>query len=142
MVGVHRQDRIRRATRGHAAAVALLAAASLTGGCIGGGGGGGGGGGSSDPGTRFTADAGESVTLEWQPPRERSDGSAFRASELDRYEVHIGESSGSYGRTVETLAPQAEIGGLDEGTYYFAVRAVDAEGLASDFSAEAVGTIR
>ena len=84
----------------------------------------------------------DTVSLSWQRPETREDGSDLMASEIDRYEVFFGSSSGEYDQSIETLSTSAEISDLSEGKYYFAVKAYDNDGLASAFSDERSTTLQ
>jgi hypothetical protein len=82
------------------------------------------------------------ATLSWIPPTERADGSPLET--LSGYRIVYGEASHSYDRSI--LLPNAVqtryvVEGLTEGTWYFAVRAIDIQGLESAPSAEVSKTI-
>ncbi|MCC5860062.1 MAG: fibronectin type III domain-containing protein [Ectothiorhodospiraceae bacterium] len=79
------------------------------------------------------------VQLSWNAPKEREDGSPLPAGHIDRYEIHYGQVSGDYDQITEIAAngsDTATINSLTEGTWYFAVKAVDLEERASRFSDE------
>ena len=78
-----------------------------------------------------------SATLRWNPPTQNTDGSAL--TDLASYQVSYGTSPRSYATTLAVAASASSvvIDGLEAGTYYFAVKAVNAAGVASEFSNEA-----
>ena len=99
------------------------------------------GGGFSAPGGDESGSSGTSgngqVTLSWERPESREDGTTFMASEVDTYEVAYGSSSGDYTETLETSNTSARINSLPVGeTYYFTVRIRDTNGLTSDYAPE------
>jgi hypothetical protein len=78
------------------------------------------------------------ATLSWQPPTERVDGSPL--TRLSGYRILYGQQSRRYTYTIEITNPGLTryfIDGLGEGWWYFAIVAIDSEGLASAPSAEA-----
>lgn len=100
--------------------------ASTSGGTGGGGDAGGGGGGS----------VAASVTLEWEAPTTRADGSALL--DLAGYRVHYGTEPGNYSATVDIgAATTCVIEDLTQGdTYFFAVTSYDSSGNESEPSNE------
>ena len=83
-----------------------------------------------------------SVTLSWQPPTEREDGTPLTA--LAGYRLFYGRSSRDYTEEVRIDNPGVTthvIDNLGSGTWYFAMTAIDADGLESDLSAEATRAI-
>jgi len=83
-----------------------------------------------------------SVTLSWQPPTERVDGSPI--GDLSGYRLLYGQGSGDYTQTIAINNPgitRYMIEGLTSGDWFFAIQAVDAGGLVSAPSAEARTTI-
>jgi hypothetical protein len=83
-----------------------------------------------------------SATLSWSPPTERADGSPI--GELEGYEVLYGQRSRDYDIVVEIHNPgitRYVIESLGPGTWYFAVKAVTADGLESAPSQEVSKTI-
>ncbi|HEX7081027.1 MAG TPA: putative Ig domain-containing protein [Gammaproteobacteria bacterium] len=76
------------------------------------------------------------ATLSWLPPTEKTDGSPL---ELAGYKIYWGTASRSYSHVEEVGAGTATyvIENLTPATWYFAVTAVDSEGLESDYSNEA-----
>jgi len=82
------------------------------------------------------------VTLRWDPPSVRADGSAL--TDLAGYKVYWGTTSGEYDESAEITSPAATsyvIEGLGRGTYYFSTTAVSAKGLESESSNETSVTI-
>ena len=79
-----------------------------------------------------------SATLSWQPPTERVDGSPL--PRLSGYRILYGQQSRRYSYSIEITNPGLTryfIDGLGEGWWYFAIVAIDREGLESPPSAEA-----
>lgn len=76
------------------------------------------------------------VVLRWEAPAQFTDGTALPTSELGGYRIYHGSSESGLQRIAEvdraTLAMALE--DLQQGTHYFAVTAVTASGLESDFS--------
>jgi trimeric autotransporter adhesin len=96
--------------------------------------------------TALTVTGGGSVTLTWDAPTTREDGSPLNATtDLSMYKIYYGTSSKSYTQTVSVTNPgTATITqklNLAPGTYYFVVTVVDAQGLESGYSIEASKTI-
>ena len=83
-------------------------------------------------------DTSGSVTVSWQAPESREDGSDFRAADVSHYEVAYGTESGDLTESVtDVKEPSVYINTLQSGeTYYFAVRVFDHDGLASQYSEE------
>jgi len=96
--------------------------------------------GSSDSGTGsgFAGATGSGeVALSWEPPDSRDDGTPLMASEVDKYKVAYGTTSGDYPETLETSGTSARINSLPTGeTYYFTVRVQDHNGLTSEYAPE------
>ena len=82
-----------------------------------------------------------SATLSWMPPTERTDGSPI--GQLAGYEVLYGQVSRNYDTVVELDAgiTRYVVQDLGPGTWYFAIRAVTADGLESSPSQEVSKTI-
>lgn len=104
-------------------------------------GGGGGGSGTSADSSTDPGDSSEttSVTITWVAPSSRTDGSPLSLSQIARYEVNYGRSSGEYTDTItvnDATATEAVIPNLENGTYHIAVRVYDTNGLDSRFSEE------
>lgn len=78
-----------------------------------------------------------SATLQWNPPTERVDNS--RLTDLAGYEIHYGQSPGSYTDNIQISNPGLStyvVDDLTNGTWYFSVTAFDSENRLSDFSNE------
>ncbi|GBO90128.1 fibronectin type III domain-containing protein [Marinobacter salsuginis] len=77
-----------------------------------------------------------SATLSWTAPLTRVDGSSISLSEIQSYEILYGSSPDSLSNTVTVDGSQisAEITGLSPGTWYFAIRVIDTDGLTSENS--------
>jgi predicted phage tail protein len=91
------------------------------------------GGGSSAPSTSIRGPARGSVTISWTAPTQNTDGTAL--TDLSGYRVLYGTSPDALTQSVEVAGSSVTattIDGLTPGTYYVAVAAVNAAGLASD----------
>jgi fibronectin type 3 domain-containing protein len=77
------------------------------------------------------------VTLSWQPPALREDGTPLDGS-LGGYRVYYGSISRNYTDSIRINDPQVtqQSFQLPSGLYYFAMTAVDRDGLESDYSNE------
>jgi hypothetical protein len=77
------------------------------------------------------------ATLRWTAPTQNVDGTAL--TNLAGYQVSYGTASKSYCSTLAAAAgvTSVVIEGLEPGTWYFAVKAVNAAGKVSEFSNEA-----
>lgn len=77
-----------------------------------------------------------SAVLTWSPPTQKEDGTAV---ELAGYRVYWGKASGNYTdfEEVGTDVVTHVVDDLTSGTWYFAVTAVDPNGIESNFSNEA-----
>ena len=83
-----------------------------------------------------------SVTLNWQPPIEISDGSAL--VDLAGYNIYVGTSSNSYDYRIEIDNPGLStyvVEDLEPDTYYFAATSFNASGVESAFSDEVVRSV-
>jgi PKD repeat protein len=90
----------------------------------------------------FTIDvvdvANGSVTLNWTPPTQNTDGSAL--TDLAGYRIGYGQSANDLSKVITLMnagLTSAVIESLTAGTWYFAVKAVNAAGVESDYSAVA-----
>lgn len=142
--------------------IVLTALATALTACGGGGSAGGSGGGHGDIGggsiTNPPADS-RYVVLTWEAPVTREDGSCL--DDLAAYELSYGLSPGVYDKTIKVEADDMAssdtgrstncgavrsysylLDNLETGSWYFAVRAVDAAGNVSDYSNEAIRTIQ
>jgi hypothetical protein len=81
--------------------------------------------------------AGE-ARLSWVPPTEREDGSPI--GEALTYRVLWGQDSRQYDHSEMVSETEYTVADLGPGVWYFAVTAIDAGGLESDYSAEASKT--
>ena len=78
-----------------------------------------------------------SVTLNWTSPTTNTDGTPL--TNLDAYRVFYGQASRSYGKSVYVPAATTHsvvIEGLAAGTWYFAIKSINASGVASAYSGE------
>ncbi|MCP1677134.1 hypothetical protein J2T57_004308 [Natronocella acetinitrilica] len=117
---------------------ALAATMLALGGCISGGGGGSSGSRSSD---NNTVDFGgnESVTLSWSAPSARENGDPISLSEIEAYELYVGQQSGNYSDVIrigDNGNNSYTLRNLAVGTYYVAMRTADINGLWSRLSTE------
>lgn len=86
--------------------------------------------------------ASSSVTLNWNSPSTRVDGSAMTTEELAGYKIHYGSSSGNYSATIDVgNVTSYTVDALTAGTYYFSVSAYDLNGNESPGSTEISGAI-
>lgn len=88
------------------------------------------------------ANATGSATLSWTPPTQNSDGTTL--GNLAGYRVMYGRTSGNLDQTVNLDNPSVNrymVENLSSGTWYFAVVAVNATGVASQLSNTASKTI-
>ncbi len=77
------------------------------------------------------------VTLAWDPPTSKTDGSALPPIEINRYVIYYGTSSGNYSQSVNAgNVTQYTVTNLSSGTWYFSVTVIDTSGYESDFSEE------
>lgn len=82
------------------------------------------------------------LTINWIPPTENTDGSAL--TNLAGYNIHYGTASHTYTQVISVsnagLATYV-VENLSPGTYYFAVGAVNANGTESPLSSEVTTTV-
>jgi hypothetical protein len=79
-----------------------------------------------------------SVSLSWQAPASNTDGSTL--TNLAGFRVYYGSASRSYSQTLSVPSPGVTsvlVESLPAGTWYFAVKAYNSNGIESDYSAEA-----
>ncbi|HWJ07441.1 MAG TPA: putative Ig domain-containing protein [Steroidobacteraceae bacterium] len=84
-----------------------------------------------------TTSATRSVTLSWTSPTRNTDGT--RLTDLAGYRVYYGQESRDYSGTVNVPAAATQsvvIENLAAGTWYFAIRSFNREGVLSGFSGE------
>ena len=79
--------------------------------------------------------------MSWRPPTQNTDGTAL--TDLDGYTLHWGKQSGNYTNSVDIGAGATNyvVENLSAGTWYFAMRAYNTQGVESDYSGEATVTI-
>jgi fibronectin type 3 domain-containing protein len=85
------------------------------------------------------------AALEWVAPTARVNGDPISMSELRGYRVYAGTSQSNMTKVAEINDPYEttlEVNGLDDGTYYFYVTALDTSGLESPPSATKSKTIQ
>lgn len=136
----------------------MFASLSVALSACGGGGGGGAPGAGGGAGVLPPSGDGKYVVLSWEAPLTREDGSCLDA--LESYDISYGLSPGNYEKTevvkVDDIKPSATgrstecgevksysymVENLSPASWYFAVRAVDANGQVSDYSNEAIRTV-
>jgi len=79
-----------------------------------------------------------SVTLAWDAPTTNVDGSPL--TDLSGYRIYYGTSSGVFTSEINVgNVTTYSISNLSQGTYYFAVKAYDAEGNYSEYSSPTYG---
>ncbi|AMN47473.1 hypothetical protein ACG33_10235 [Steroidobacter denitrificans] len=82
------------------------------------------------------------ATVSWLPPTQNSDGSVL--TDLSGYQLHYGRAAGALDLSIVLNNPSLNsymVENLSEGTWYFAVVAVNAQGLTSALSNIASKTI-
>ena len=80
-----------------------------------------------------------SVTLSWEAPTQRADGSPL--TNLAGYYIHYGRMSGVYDYEIKIDNPGITtyvVEGLTPGTWYFVLSSYDTDGIESDYSEEIV----
>ncbi len=83
-----------------------------------------------------------SVTLSWTPPTANEDGSAL--TDLAGYEVQYGRSQGALDQSIQVTNPSVNtfvVDNLSTGTWFFAVRSVNRQGVSSQTSSVASKTV-
>jgi hypothetical protein len=83
-----------------------------------------------------------SVSLGWDIPLENDDGTPL--TDLKAFRIHYGSASSDYAGTLEVASANATshvVQQLPSGTYYFAITAVNADGVESAYSTEVNTTI-
>lgn len=72
-----------------------------------------------------------SVTLSWDPPTEKMDGTPVSSSEIGIYKIYHGVSSKNYtmSKTITSSSCESQctapVDYLSSGTYYFVISAID-----------------
>jgi hypothetical protein len=77
------------------------------------------------------------VTLSWDIPTEREDGSALALFEIDGYVIRYGTAANSLSNELEVVGSGVTsqvISDLVQGSYYFAIATVDSDGVQGSFS--------
>ncbi len=83
-----------------------------------------------------------SVSLGWDIPLQNDDGTPL--TDLKAFRIHYGSASSDYSGTLEVSSANATsyvVQQLPSGTYYFAITAVNSEGVESAYSTEVNTTI-
>jgi hypothetical protein len=106
------------------------------------------GGGSGGAGTGNGLTTTGTVSLTWDAPTTRADGTSLNpATDIATYKLYYGTSSGNYSQSIDVkpnlTAPYTttDTVTLGSGTYYFAVTAVDTSGNESAYSADVMRTL-
>lgn len=89
-----------------------------------------------------TAAPTRSVTLRWTAPTQNVDGTSL--TDLASYIVAYGDTTGAYTTTLDVVdlgSNSVVIEGLAPGTWYFAIKAVNAAGMQSAYSGEVVASL-
>lgn len=86
------------------------------------------------------------ATMSWNAPATRVNGETLAMGEIDKYIVKYGTEERVDDRTNEITvedgqAMEYQVAGLTEGTWYFAMKTVDTNGLESDWSVSVSKTI-
>lgn len=117
-----------------------MAICSVLGAC---GGGGGGGGGESSAQTSSSAISDGSVTLNWEAPLYREDGTPIHPDDIDTYTIKFKKVGDSSYQTLVTSgnSDSIEIGINSPGEYEFIISATDASGEQSVYTDPIYSTI-
>jgi len=101
-------------------------------------GGSGGSGGGSGGGGYIVSGYNTELSLSWQAPVSRSDGSAISPGEIRSYRIYFGLNSGEYVSVYEITdgSTQVILQGVPPGDYFVVVTAVDGQGRESAYSEE------
>ena len=78
-----------------------------------------------------------SITLSWNAPVARSDGTPLSLADIDGYRIHYGTSAGSYTNHVDLADGSAQsvvLTDLPVGTYYLVMTTYDVDGRESSYS--------
>lgn len=86
------------------------------------------------------------ATMSWTAPSTRVNGDKLEMGEIEKYIVRYGTEYNPEERTNEVVVEDGqtmeyEVTGLEQGTWYFAIKTIDTNGLESDWSATASKTI-
>lgn len=87
-----------------------------------------------------------SATMSWTAPGTRVNGVSLTMGEIEKYVVKYGQEQNVEDRANEKVvedgqAMEYQIAGLTEGTWYFAIKTIDTNGLESDWSTSVSKTI-
>ena len=85
-----------------------------------------------------------SLSLRWNAPSARSDGSALALSEIDGYMIYYGASRGNYSGSYDQTngaATSATVSNLASGTYYLAMSTYDTSGREGPRSSEVTKSV-
>ncbi|MGA7538172.1 MAG: fibronectin type III domain-containing protein [Steroidobacteraceae bacterium] len=83
-----------------------------------------------------------SVTLNWMPPTENTNGTPL--TDLAGYDIHYGSMSEDYAQTISISNPGIAtyvVDNLPSGVYYFTVTSVNTAGTESQLSSEVKATV-
>lgn len=83
----------------------------------------------------------QEITLQWQSPSTRSDGSPLSLSEIAGYNIYYSQQPGQFSNSVYVKGGykmQVTIEGLASGRYYLTMTTIDDLGLESNFSSQLV----
>jgi hypothetical protein len=98
--------------------------------------------GTTSTGSSPSTKSSDTVTLNWTPPTENTNGSTL--TNLAGYNIHYGTSSGSLTKTISIsnagIATYV-VSNLPAGKYYFAVAAVNSAGTESPLSTQVSATV-
>ncbi len=75
-----------------------------------------------------------SVTMNWTPPTQRSDGTTLAIADMAGYTIRYGQSAGNLNQTITInngLASSHTIGNLSAGTWHFSIQTRDIQGQTS-----------
>jgi hypothetical protein len=90
-----------------------------------------------------TSTASGSVTVQWQPPTDNTDGSPL--TDLARFRIYYGLDPSQLDNVVELSNPGLTshvVENLSPNTWYFAMTALNSAGQESDFSGHVIGDTR
>jgi hypothetical protein len=86
-----------------------------------------------------------SLTLSWQAPVTRTDGTPLSLADIKGYRIHYGPTAGNYNSHLELddgTAQQVTLTGIPPGTYYLVMTTYDDTGLESGYSAEVTRNVQ
>lgn len=82
------------------------------------------------------------LALDWEAPSENTDGTPL--TDLQGYKVHYGKATQSYSSAIDIKGSGVQsyvVDNLPAGTYYFAITAVNSQGIESAYSSEVSATL-